>query len=66
MVSGVPPAEACVFIALNLETRERETIIDFKEIGLNTEPESIFVWLGDLYVAFVDRIVKLVNFIDTP
>ena len=65
-ISGVPPGEASAFVVLNLETLERETIIDFKKIGLNTEPESLFVWQGDLYVAFVDKIVKLVNFIDTP
>lgn len=66
-VSGVPhTGEASVFVALNLETRERETIIDFKKIGLTQESESLFVWQGDLYVAFVDKIVKLVNFIDTP
>lgn len=66
-VSGVPQSgEASVFVVLNLETLERETIIDLKKIGLTQESESLFVWQGDLYVAFVDRIVKLVNFIDTP
>ena len=66
-VSGVPQTgEASVFVVLNLETQERETIIDFKKIGLTQESESLFVWQGDLYVAFVDKIVKLVNFIDTP
>lgn len=58
-VSGVPPGEASVFVILNLEKREREVIVDFKKYGLNSEPESIFVWRGDLCVAFVDRIVKL-------
>ena len=66
-VSGVPQVgEASVFVVLNLETLERETIIDFKKIGLTNESESLFVWQGDLYVAFLDKIVKLVNFIDTP
>lgn len=66
-VSGVPQSgEASVFVVLNLETLERETIIDFKKIGLTQESESLFVWQGDLFVAFVDKIVKLVNFIDTP
>lgn len=66
-VSGVPRGgEASVFVILNLETLERETIIDFTKIGLTEESESIFVWQGDLYVAFIDKIVKLVNFIDTP
>ena len=58
-VSGVPPGEASVFVVLNLETRERERIIDFKKNGLTTEPESIFIWQGDICVAFVDKIVKL-------
>lgn len=54
------------FIVLNLEERERETIIEFTKIGLMKESESIFVWQGDIYVAFIDKIVKLINFIDTP
>ena len=58
-VSGVPPSEASVFVILNLETLERERIIDFKKIGLKSEPESIFIWQGDICVAFVDKIVKL-------
>ncbi len=58
-VSGVPPGEASVFVILNLETREREKIIDFKKNGLTSESESIFVWRGDICVAFVDKIVRL-------
>ena len=59
-VSGVPHAgEASVLVILNLETREREKIYDFKKYGLESEPESIFIWQGDLCVAFVDKIVKL-------
>ena len=58
-VSGVPPGEASVLVVLNLETRERERIIDFKKNGLTSEPESIFIWRGDICVAFVDKIVKL-------
>ena len=66
-ISGVPQeGEASAFAILNLETRTRERIIDFKEIGLRSESESLFVWQGDLYVAFVDKIVKLIDFIDTP
>lgn len=61
LVSGVPQdGEASVFVILNLETRERERIEDFKEIRLNNESESIFVWRGDICVAFIDRIVKLI------
>ena len=60
VISGVPhTGEACVFFILNLETLERERIIDFKKNGLTSEPESIFIWQGNLCVAFVDRIVKL-------
>lgn len=66
-ITGVPQnGEVSAFVALNLEKIERETIIDFKKLGLKNESESLFVWQGDLYVAFVDKIVKLVNFIDTP
>ena len=58
--SGVPGSgEASVFVVLNLETQERERIIDFKKNGLTSEPESIFIWQGDICVAFVDKIVKL-------
>lgn len=60
-VSGVPQSgEASTFVILNLETRERERIEDFKKIRLNNESESIFVWHGDICVAFIDRIVKLI------
>jgi hypothetical protein len=59
-VSGVPHAgDASVLIVLNLETQERERIIDFKKIGLTSEPESIFNWQGDICVAFVDKIIRL-------
>lgn len=59
-ITGVPQSgEASAFVLLNLETLEREKIIDFKEIGLRDEPESVFLWRGDLCVAFVDRIVRL-------
>ena len=66
VISGVPKGEASVFMVLNLETRERERIIDFTKIGLTTESESLFLWRGDLCVAFVDKIVKLIDFIDIP
>lgn len=59
-VSGVPPGEASVLVVLNLETCERERIIDFSKNGLTSEPESIFIWHGNTCVAFVDKIVKLV------
>ena len=66
VISGVPKEEASVFMVLNLETCEREKIIDFTKIGLTTESESLFLWRGDLCVAFVDKIVRLIDFIDTP
>lgn len=60
VISGVPQTgEASVLFVLNLETQERERIIDFKKIGLTSEPESIFIWQGDICVAFVNKIVKL-------
>ena len=59
VISGVPPGEASVLFILNPETRKRERIIDFKKNGLTSESESIFIWRGDICVAFVDRIVKL-------
>lgn len=64
-ISGVPKGEASVFMILNLETCERERIIDFTKIGLTTESESLFLWQGDLCVAFVDKIVRLIDFVDT-
>lgn len=61
LISGVPQSgEASVFIILDLEKRERERIVNFKDYGLTSESESIFVWQGDLCVAFVDRIVRLI------
>lgn len=60
VISGVPQSgEASVLFVLNLETLERERIIDFKKSGLTSEPESIFIWQGNICVAFVDKIVKL-------
>lgn len=64
-ISGVPRAEASVFMVLNLETCEREKIIDFTKIGLTSESESLFIWQGELCVAFVDKIVRLIDFVDT-
>lgn len=61
VASGVPQrGEASVLMVLNLETLERERIYDFKKSGLKNEPESVFIWQGDVCVAFVDRIVKLI------
>ena len=60
VISGVPQtSEASVLFILNLETLERERIIDFKKNGLKSESESIFIWQGNICVAFIDKIVKL-------
>ena len=60
VISGIPHnGEASVLFILNLETLERERIIDFKKNGLTSEPESIFIWQGNICVAFIDKIVKL-------
>lgn len=60
VISGVPQSgEASVLFILNLETLERERIIDLKKNGLKSEPESIFNWQGNICVSFLDRIVKL-------
>lgn len=59
-ITGVPQAkEASAFVVLNLEKRERERIVDFIELGLRSESESLFVWKGNLCVAFLDQIVCL-------
>ena len=60
VISGVPQTnEASVLFILNMEKLERERIIDFKRINLTSEPESIFLWQGNICVAFVDKIIKL-------
>ena len=59
VISGVPKGEASVFMILDLQSRTRERIIDFTKNGLTTESESLFIWRGDICVAFVDKIVKL-------
>lgn len=60
VTSGVPHnGEASVLFVLNLETLERERIIDLKKSGLTSESESIFIWRGDICIAFADKIVKL-------
>jgi hypothetical protein len=66
-ITGVPQVgEVSALVILNLETLTRDKIINFKRIGLTSEPESIFIWQGDICVAFADKIVKLIEFIDTP
>ena len=61
VASGVPQSgEASVLFILNLETKERERIIDLKKNGLTKEPESIFIWQGVVCIAFLDKIVRLV------
>lgn len=48
-------------IVMNLEQCEHERIFNFKKNGLNSEPECVFVWQGDLCVALKDQIVKLIS-----
>jgi hypothetical protein len=60
VISGIPHnGEASVLFVLNLETQERERIINLKKSGLTSESESIFIWQGNICVAFLDKIVKL-------
>ncbi len=57
--SGVPQAgEASVLVFLDMDTRTYKHIFDFKELGLNKESESIFIWRDSLCVAFLDQIVS--------
>lgn len=60
-ITGVPQSrEASAFVILDLEKRERERIVDFQKNGLMDESESLFVWQGELCVAFLDKIVRLI------
>lgn len=57
--SGVPQAgEASMLVFLDMNTRTYKYIFDFKELGLNRESESIFIWRDTLCVAFLDQIVS--------
>ena len=57
--SGVPNAgEASVLVFLDMKTKIYKYIFDFKELGLNKESESIFIWRDSLCVAFLDQIVS--------
>lgn len=72
MSSGVPSyanegADACCIIVINTRTMCRESIVWLSDVGLtngsdNTyEPEGVFVWKNELYVAyrkFIEKIVK--------
>ena len=59
-ISGVPQSgEASALVILNLKSQQIERVFDLKKSGLTSEPESIFIWRGDICVAFVDKIVKL-------
>ncbi len=58
-VSGVPGSgETSVLVILDLFTETYEHIFDFTQMSLYQEPESVFLWRGDICVAFVDRIVS--------
>jgi hypothetical protein len=59
-ITGVPQSgEFSGLVILDPEKGSREHILDFKKNGLTSEPESLFIWQGDLCVTFKDRIVKL-------
>ena len=59
-ITGLPQSGGAItLVVLNIDNQKIERIYDLKKSGLTTEPESIFVWQGDLCVAFVDKIVKL-------
>ena len=52
-VSGVPASsEKSVFFVLDLATRKREVVIDLQTLGLNSEPETCFIWNGHITVVF--------------
>lgn len=59
-LTGVPQSGGAItLVVLSIDNQKIERIYDLKKSGLTTEPESIFVWQGDLCIAFVDKIVKL-------
>ena len=47
----------CLFV-LDLASRSRECVIDLPELGLTSEPETLFIYNGHLCVAFIDYIVE--------
>jgi len=50
VVSG--SAGAGLLFVLNMATQERETVISLADMGINSEPETCFLWDGHLCVAF--------------
>ncbi len=58
-ISGVPGAgEVSALVILDLSKKAYEHVFGFTQMGLYQEPESVFVWQGNICVAFVDRIVS--------
>lgn len=59
LISGVPQSgEASVLVVLDLETRTYAHVFNFLDMGLSKEPESVFMWKGNLCVAFLNKIVS--------
>lgn len=53
MVSGVPASvEKSLFVALDLATRKRDVVIDLATLGLESEPETCFIWNGHFCIVF--------------
>ena len=59
VVSGIPSnpptasSQRSLLIVLDLATETREVIINLQEIGLNGEPETCFIWNGQLCIVFL-------------
>lgn len=62
LTAGVPQTgEESVLLDYNLEKRRLEAIINFKDLGIHSESESIFFWNNHLCIAFTDKIISLIT-----
>ncbi len=62
LTAGVPQSgEESIFLDYNLKDRKLEAIINFKDLGIHSESESIFIWKNNLCIAFTDRIINLIT-----
>ena len=58
VVSGTPTnpktssSERSLFMVFDMATRTREVVIDLQDLGLNSEPETVFIWNGHICIAF--------------
>lgn len=39
-------------MVFDMATRTREVVIDLQDLGLNSEPETVFIWNGHICIAF--------------